>query len=124
MTTVTVHDDTPTQAVVRAAAATVQTDPDALGRTWTVRKMSALDRLRLFKVLGDLAENRMYMGTCALAACVTACDGESVGALTSVLKLEALVDRLGDEGLEVVGKAISEHFGAKSDDEVVESAKN
>lgn len=124
MTTVTVLDETPTQAVVRAAAASVNTDPDALGRIWTVKKMSALDRLRLFKVLGDLAENRMYMGTCALAACVTACDGDAIGALTSVLKIEALVDRLGDDGLEVVGKAIADNFGVKDDAEVVESAKN
>lgn len=120
-----VRSETPTQAIVKAANGTVNTAPDANGRVWTVKKMGALDRLRLFKVLGpDLSENRMFMGTCALAACVVACDGEDVGQPTSVLKLEALVDRLGDEGLEVVGKAIAEHFGSKDEDDTVESAKN
>lgn len=116
--------ETPTQAVVRAANAVVEAT-DSRGRTWGVKKLGPLARLQLFKVLGaDLSENRMFMGTCALAASVVSVDGEPIAPASSLLKLEGLVDRLGDEGLEAIGKAIADNFGVKEDDDLADAAKN
>ncbi len=99
--------DTPTQRIIAEAAAEVSAR-DALGRRLSVRRMSALDRLRLFKAIGsELAQNSPYLGVAMLASSVTAIDDIPVPAPTTERQLEALVQRLGDEGLDAIADALA-----------------
>ena len=69
MATVTVEDTTETK----------HTAPDSKGRTITVRKINALDRLKLFECVGgDNAKNEAYLGYATLAWHVSGIAGEPV----------------------------------------------
>jgi hypothetical protein len=94
--------ETPSQLLI-VAAAQLGTTSDKFGRRLTVRRLSALDRLRLFKAVGsELAQNAPYFGLAALAASVIDIDGVPVPPPMTEAQLESLVQRLGDEGIEAV----------------------
>jgi hypothetical protein len=96
--------ETPSQLLI-GAAAQVGTTSDAAGRRLTVRRLTAVDRLRLFKAVGaELAQNPPYFGMAALAASVIDIDGVPVPPPMTEAQLEGLVQRLGDEGIEAVAR--------------------
>jgi hypothetical protein len=118
MAKVTVHKDaeTPSQAIVKAANQP-HTRTDASGRTIGIRKMQALDRLKMFEVVGpDNAKNEPYLGYAALAFHVASIDGDPVNRPSNKLQLEALIQRLGDDGMNAVGEAVQEMFLPKEED--------
>lgn len=119
--------DTPTAEVVKRRPPKVVTVVDELDRRITVKFLSALDRMRLAKVLGSKeATNEVYMGYAALAFAVTKVDDEDV-ATNTIREIEFMVERLGDEGLAAVGQAYRDHFKdlmPKADADGVEEAKN
>jgi len=100
--------NSPTQQIVEdCAAVTIVTDRK--GRELRVRRLSALDRLRLFKAIGpELAENAPYVGMALLAICVTDIDSVPLPIPMTEGQVEALVQRLGDEGLAAVSDALLE----------------
>lgn len=112
MTQVTMHDETPSQAIVKAASQTAAvTDPR--GRSISLRKLNALDRMKLFELVGaDNAKNEQYLGYATLAYMVAAIDGESAPRPTTKLQLEAMVQRLDDDGLEAIGNHFAEQAEA------------
>ena len=76
---------------------------DADGRVIGLRKLAALDRLRLFKALGPaLVDNAAYFGVAFLAASVCELDGVPVPFPANEAQLEGIVARLGDVGLDAV----------------------
>jgi hypothetical protein len=80
---------------------------DRTGREITVRLLTALDRLRLFKAIGaTLAENPPYLGMAILAFSVAEIDGVPVPSPATESQLEALVQRLGDEGVDAIAEAV------------------
>lgn len=82
---------------------------DALGRVLEVKRPGALDRLRLFKALGPgLAQNDRYVGYAMLAMCVVAIDDVPVPQPGSEGQVEALVQRLGDEGMVAIGQELAD----------------
>lgn len=82
---------------------------DTRGRALTVKTPTALDRLRVFKAVGPtLAENPRYVGYATLAMAVTAMDGVPIPPPVNEAQVEALVERLGDEGLLAVGDALAD----------------
>ncbi|MGC8474774.1 MAG: hypothetical protein ACP5NP_00330 [Acetobacteraceae bacterium] len=97
---------TPTETVLADAGAhteVVATD----GRRIVLRPIHALDRLRLFKAAGPvLAQNQPWLGMAALAWCVTAIDGVPVPTPANEAQIEALVTRLGDDGIEAIAAAL------------------
>ena len=98
--------DTPSSRIVAAAQAVTETI-DALGRRLALRRLTALDKLRLFKAAGPLlAQNPPWLGTALLAASVTAIDDIPVPPPVSEAQIEAIVQRLGDEGINAVGAAL------------------
>jgi hypothetical protein len=127
MAKLTVHKtETPTEAVVKAANETV-TVIDARGRKIEIRKMRTLDRMRLFEVVGsDNAKNEQYFGYAALAWSVVSIDGEPIGRLTTKMQIEAVVQRLDDDGFLAVATGMSNHFlvPGESADEAKELVKN
>jgi hypothetical protein len=79
---------------------------DALGRTLKVRKISALTRYRVAKVLGpDNSTNLGLLGMALACVSVTEIDGEAVFPPAQEIELEALLQRLDEEGLEAVNLA-------------------
>ena len=80
---------------------------DPAGRVLSLRRLGAVDRLRLFKAIGaELAENPPYLGMAMLAVSVTAIDSVPVPSPASEAQLEALVHRLGDGGITAIAAAL------------------
>lgn len=95
---------------------------DNAGRVLTVRSPHALDQLRLFKAVGPiLAQNQPYLGMAMVACSVTAIDGVPVPMPGNEHQIEALVQRLGDAGLQAAGAVLEPR---PSDDEVRDHAGN
>jgi hypothetical protein len=100
---------TPSESILKVTNLTSET-VDKDGRQIMFRRLTALDRLRLFKALGPgLAQNALYLGMATLAYAVTAIDAIPVPPPVSEGQLEALVGRLGDSGLAAIAAALSDH---------------
>ncbi len=84
---------------------------DSHGRSITIQKLNALDRLRLFEALGsELSDNTLYLGYAMIAACVTAIDNAPEASPNSKRDIELMVQKLGDEGLAAINKGYKENF--------------
>ncbi len=98
---------TPSGQIIAAAASTFIVH-DADGHELVLKKLTALDRLRLFKAIGPvLSQNNAYLGMAMLAACVVAIDTVPVPPPVTEGQVEALVGRLGDSGIAAVAAALS-----------------
>lgn len=95
-------------AIAAPASVTVIDDRNALvvdsrGRSIKIKKLSALDRMNLFKAVGaEESENRLFMSYANAAAAVTELDGARVSFPMNQIQLSALVARLDEDGLEAV----------------------
>ena len=95
-------------AQVMAAASATMVVRDADGRELVLRRMTALDRLRLFKAIGPvLSQNNPYLGMAMLAASVVAIDTVPVPPPVTEGQIEALVARLGDVGIAAVAAQLA-----------------
>jgi hypothetical protein len=114
---------TPSNTIVAAAMA-ASTITDATGRRLSLRRMTSLDKLRLFKAAGpSLAQNQPWLGMAMLAYCVVAIDDVPVPSPTNEQQIEAMVSRLGDIGIAAVADAFD--AGSEPDQsEIVASAGN
>jgi hypothetical protein len=80
---------------------------DNAGRLLKVKRLSALDRVRLFRAMGATdSENRMLSSYASTAAAVTEIDGSHVAFPQSSISLDALIQRLDEAGLEAVVLAL------------------
>ena len=103
--------DTPSSRIIAAAIAETMVR-DAAGRELSLRRMGALDRLRLFKAVGpQLAQNAPYLGMAMLAASVSAIDGVPVPPPVTEGQVEALVSRLGDAGIAAAASGLPAEDG-------------
>ena len=76
---------------------------DSRGRSIKIKKLSALDRMNLFRAAGaENSENRLFMSYASAAAAVTELDGAHVPFPANQIQLSALVGRLDEDGLEAV----------------------
>lgn len=100
--------DTPSgRLIAEAQAASVATDE--AGRRLALRRLSALDKLQLYRAAGPaLAQNAPWMGVALLAASVAAIDDIPVPPPANEAQIEALVGRLGEHGLAAVADALAE----------------
>jgi hypothetical protein len=81
---------------------------DTAGRAIELRRLGVVEQLRLFKVLGpELSENRAYVGLARVAAAVAAVDGVPVPFPVGEAGIEAVLERLGEDGVEVVAAALT-----------------
>lgn len=88
-----------------AAAAHEATDPR--GRKVALRKLNALDRMRLTELVGgENAKNEAYMTYATLAYHVAGIDGDVVPKPATKAQLEALVQRLDEDGLAAAVQAL------------------
>ncbi len=97
---------TPSQTIISAAQRII-TVTDKSGRLISCRQLNAVDRLRLYKSLGPgLVENGPYYAVAYLAASVTELEAVPVPWPTNETQIEAIVSRLGDDGLEAISSAL------------------
>lgn len=96
--------------IINAANQTV-TVTDSRGRAIGIKRLNALDRMRLFETIGGAnANNEAYLGYATLAYHAVSIDGEHVSRPSSKLQLEGLVSRLDDDGIQAIALAVAEHF--------------
>lgn len=94
-------------ATIIADAAKTKAVVDDSGRSIVVRKLNALDKLRLFKAAGPvLAQNHPWLGMAILACSVTAIDNVPFPAPANEQQIEAMIARLGDAGITAVAAAL------------------
>jgi hypothetical protein len=84
---------------------------DSKGRTLTIKKLNALDRMKLFQSAGaELSENSAWIAYALCAASVVAIDARPESFPHSQRAIENMVNILGDEGITAVSKAYKENF--------------
>jgi hypothetical protein len=111
---------TPSHAVLGDAARTFG-EVDKNGRRLTLRRLTALDTLRLFKAAGPvLAQNEPWLSMASLALSVVEIDGIPVPFPVTEVQIEHLIERLGDDGLAAIARSLQDAQGAApaSTDEV------
>lgn len=105
-------NDTPSAQLV--AQATRDADiTDSTGRIIKLRKPGVLAQFRLIEAVGDSAKNEVYMAMVMPLLFVASIDGEDVEPIVRKSELEALINRLGDDGVAAVVGKVAELFGAR-----------
>jgi len=80
---------------------------DKSGRSILVRQPNALDTLRLFKAAGPtLAQNEAWLAMAGTACCAREIDGIPIPTPINESQIEALVSRLGDDGLAAIAASL------------------
>jgi hypothetical protein len=111
---------TPSATIVTSAMA-IQIIVDEQGRRLTIRRLNALDRLRLFKAAGPfLAQNQPWLGMALVACSVAAIDDIPFPPPVSEPQIEAMIGRLGDAGIAAVASALHQ----PSEQSLAESVHN
>ncbi len=97
---------TPSESIVAAAHATWDVT-DAHGRRLTIRNLTTLDQLRLFKAAGPEASNNLrYLSLAALAFAVQAIDGVPTPQPVNETQIEMLVQQIGDAGMRAIADGL------------------
>jgi hypothetical protein len=115
MAKVTMHTETPSQKVVKAANELVYIT-DAKGRKLGLRRLEFLEEFRILEAVGpELSANTTYMSQLNPLLFLAEIDGEHVAIPRNKIQAEALIKRAGREGYIGVIQGINKHF---SDDAV------
>jgi hypothetical protein len=111
----------PSKTIVQASLETLSA-VDKQGRKLLLRRLTALDTLRLFKAAGPvLAQNGPWLSMAGLAFSVLEIDGVPVPPPATEAQIESLIDRLGDDGLAAIALLLNED---KSDPDATERVGN
>lgn len=108
--------ETPSEQIIAKANAEY-TVTDSLGRAITLRRPNTLARYRFIEALGGSTSNVTYFSMVTLFMYVAAIDGVPVSTPTKKSELEALLQRLGDEGEQAIQRGILENFYHDVEDE-------
>lgn len=107
---------TPSQLAATAARAQVIVT-DGLGRAITLKKPGPLAQFRIVEAVGaNSAENRTYMNMVLPLIFVTQIDEEMVITPATKGEIEALIQRLDEEGLAAVMDGVNKHFSSAGSD--------
>ena len=99
---------TPSKSILRDSLETLSA-VDKKGRRLLLRRLTALDTLRLFKAAGPvLAQNGPWLSMAGLAFSVLEIDGVPVPPPATEPQIESLIDQLGDEGLAAIAAMLNE----------------
>lgn len=120
MTKLTVNADAPSVEVVKAATAEASVK-DARGRNITLRKPGALAQFRLMEAVGGT--NAGYIHMCMPLIYVAAIDGDTISPIRTKGEVEALVQRLEEDGLVAVSEGVEANFAAPDPSKDIEALK-
>jgi hypothetical protein len=117
--------ETPSAAVIKDANRIVFVT-DERGRKLGVKRAGgALANFRLCRLLGQDAANRALMTYALLITAVVSINGDPVPFPTTMLQLEALIDRVDSDGMRASERAQFDEFGvARSAEDEAQEAKN
>ncbi|AST27998.1 hypothetical protein [Ralstonia pseudosolanacearum] len=96
---------------------------DSRGRSITLKRPNLLAQFRLVEAAGDSASNAAYMNMVRPLLFVTAIDGENVPPPITKPQVEALIQRVGEEGYEAVAAALFAEMGATTQEEEIAALK-
>ncbi|WP_293857206.1 hypothetical protein [uncultured Alsobacter sp.] len=113
--------ETASEVIVKAAQ-NVAEATDANGRVIKVKVIGPVELYRLTKVLGAFSSNQATMNMAMSACSVIAIGGEPVSPPSTEREIEAVLQRLGYEGLAAAGEALQKV--ASTREQVIEQAKN
>lgn len=106
-------------ALIIADATASRSITDSGGRRLTVRRLTALDKLRLFKAAGPvLSQNQPWLGMALIAYSVSAIDDVPVPMPINEAQIEATVARLGDVGVSAVAATLGSEANLHTSDTV------
>ena len=114
MAKVTINHDapTPSQQIVAAAAAEVVVK-DAQGRSLTLRRPGILAQFRLIEAMGaESAANEVYRIMCMPLLYLVAIDGETIFPPTTKMQIEALIQRVEEDGFVAIQEGTVQLAGA------------
>ena len=98
MPTTDIDNETPSKRIV--ADANKLTDIVTKdGVTLTIRKLTTLDEMRLARAVGRDSNVEAYMSFCYMAAAIAAINGDRLPFPQTPLECEAIVQRIGDDGV-------------------------
>lgn len=95
--------ETPSQRIVNGANKldyVMTTNGVRLG----IRKLGAFDEMRITKAVGRDAANEQYMMWCMLAAAIASIDDDALPLPQTPLEFEAIIKRIGDDGVAALQK--------------------
>ncbi len=101
--------------LIKEAAKEITLAPDSRGRVFGIRKPGILAQFRIVDIMGDTAKNEVYMGMLMPIIFCTSIDGEQVPFPNSRREVEALIERVGEDGLATLAAGLQEHFGKQQD---------
>ena len=110
---------TPSEQLVKAAQSEIVI-VDARGRNIRLRKPGVLAQFRLVEALGESASNSVYMSMIIPLVYVAEIDGDPVRT-GSKREIEALIQRLDEDGVTAVMERVRDTWGA-SDPEADKAA--
>jgi hypothetical protein len=96
---------------------------DARGRVIGLRKPPFLAQFRLIEAMGPSATNEAYMNSVSPVLYVASIDGDPVPTPTTKLQVEAILQRLDEDGYAAVFKGSMLHFQSP-DIDLQEQVKN
>lgn len=106
--------DSPSAQIVKPQTK-VEYVVDSLNRRIGVKKASTIARYRLSKIMGADSNNPVRFGYAMLTLCVDSIDGDPIPTPNSDREIEVILERLGDEGCDAVGKCLVDKFGVNPD---------
>jgi len=116
-------NQTPTAQVIAKAAAAV-TITDTRGRSITLKKPGVLAQFRLIEALGETAKNEVYVRMVMPLIYVAEVDGEPVPPPVRKSEIEALIQRMDEDGIAAVMEGVATHFGAPDPEAEKAAVKN
>lgn len=116
-------EGSPSQQVIAKAVQEVNVT-DSRGRVITLKKPGPLAQYRLVEAIGDSAKNEVYMGMILPMIFISKIDGDPVLLPNTKAQVEALIQRLDDEGIDAVMRGVQEHFGKVDPEKDKEALKN
>lgn len=97
---------------------------DKRGRKITLKKPGILMQYKLVEILGDSSSNQRYLAMVMPLLFVTSIDNLPVHRLADKRQIDALLERLDEDGLSAVMEGVNENFNAaKTDEEYKEVIK-
>lgn len=124
-TKVTIRAETPSEQIVKQAAQE-HSVTDSRGRLIMLKRPNPLAQFKIVEIVGgDAAENRVYMSMVLPLIYVTSIDGMPTPPIQNKGQLEALIQRLDEDGITAVSRAVGERYGGiPSQSETRDQIKN